>query len=577
MMGAIHSSSRRRAAAPVSSGKPALAVRWPMPTMSNPTIIDLDTTGNQTQWSFSSGQDVIFLGPSVTPRTHGTSGPGAQVYCLQTSGGRHICVIGGKWMPQGGNDASTATIKITNYTGQAWIDGVHIDHINLGFRDSFAGQGSTTTEYVGDFIVQNSIVENVKGTHPGDHGDIWQGHGNCRNLAFHNFYGETNYQGLLFQNPTSSPRTIARVDLSNVWLHANPKRSDNTNTFIFLLYLGTTPVFPLTLEDVWVTSDPANGWSNQAGVDNLILNVSNFVFGEGGENTVGFNRSEWTGYINLYNSPSLNSIVDPATIGLGYSRGYRSGGGPIVVTPDPLAALSFNGTSQAVTYADGTIWDFPTTNWTLGFMMNFSSITGTSVRSIFSTGTLTTAGVVGFQLYSATHASEPGRVEFSLTAQAGGTTQYCSSNADVSSLLDGTWRLWTCEWVAATSTMNMYQTPINGTRSLVGTLSSVVYGATALNPATNTPHLMTRAPATASNGRWVNGNLAMFFKIHGLLDATETQSLAAGQHLITDLDRGPHILTYFDTATSPIANDGQGGTADATLVGSPTVVSGPTF
>jgi hypothetical protein len=316
-----------------------------------------------------------------------------------------------------------------------------------------------------------------------------------------------------------------------------------------------------------------SGWTHV----NTLFNGSKTVSGSSISWQTG--SPAWTGSVTYTPPPNANNICNPANIGLDYHRGYRSGGGG-VVTPDPLAALSFNGTNQAVTYADSSIWDFPTTNWTLGFFMNFTSITGTSVRSIFSTGTTTTAGVVAFHFYSSTHASTPGRVAFTLTPQAGGTTYTCISSTDVSSILDGTWRLWTCEWVSATSTMNIYQTPVNGDRSAaVATLSSVAYGATALNPAAEVPTLMTRAPAlpVSSNGRWVNGNLALFFKIHGLLDATETKNLAAGQHMINDLQRVPHILTYFDTATTPIANDGQGGTADATLIGSPTIVTGPAF
>jgi hypothetical protein len=546
-----------------------------MPTMSNPTIIDLDTTGTQTRWTLSSGQDYIFLGSS-TVRTHGTNGPGAEEYCLQTSGGRHIAVIGGKWMPQGGSDSTTATIKVTNYTGTLWIDGVHIDHANLGNRDAISAQASVG---VGDVVVQNCIVENIKGTEPGVHGDSFQPHGHVSDCKFHNFISKGNYQGIYFLSNMSgfANRSVDSVELNNIWLHANTKDPNNTNTWNWLLYYGTDPRFPVSMTNVYCDHDQS-GWTH----GNTIFNGNKTVSGSSISWQTG--SPAWTGSVTYTPPPNANDICNPANIGLDYHRGYRSGG-PIVVTPDPLDALSFNGTNQAVTYDDGAIWDFPTTNWTLGFLMNFTSDTGTSVRSIFSTGTLTTAGVVGFQIYSASHASEPGHVEFSFTPQAGGTTQYCSSNLNVSStnadvsarLLDGTWRLWTCEWNSGTSTMNLYQTPVGGDRALVGTLTGVTYGATALNPTTNIPTLMTRAPATASNGRWVNGNMAMFFKIHGLLDPTETKNLAAGQHLITELDRGPHILTYFDTATSPIANDGQGGAADATLIGSPTVTTGPTF
>ena len=166
--------------------KSPMDIRWaPPPLKPGYTVIDLDKTGDQTYWSFAPDEDVLFIASDNT-RTLGR---------LQTTGGRNIVLIGGKYEPTG--PYQEATLKFTRVHGEIWVEGVHIDHKNVSPRDAisvYSADGKQAT-----FTLQNSRIDNVRGVKE-MHGDVFQPHGPIGDVRWYNVTGKTDYQGMFIPN-----------------------------------------------------------------------------------------------------------------------------------------------------------------------------------------------------------------------------------------------------------------------------------------------------------------------------------------------------------------------------------------
>jgi Ca2+-binding RTX toxin-like protein len=214
------------------------AKRWEVPVLKlNHTVIDLSKTGNKTTWEFAPDEDVLFIASHQT-RT---------LDRLQTTGGNNIVLIGGKFEP---NDHATAaaTLNFTQVSGSVYVEGVHIDHRLAGEKDAISFYSAAGKE--AGFTLQNSLIENVKGTYGGVHGDVFQPQGPTGDLRFYNVTGSTTYQGLFLQpkNPIKS------VQLENVEMIKLP--GGDAKSWLYYFSQPNDPKYPVSLKNVYVTEQP---------------------------------------------------------------------------------------------------------------------------------------------------------------------------------------------------------------------------------------------------------------------------------------------------------------------------------
>jgi carbohydrate esterase-like sialic acid-specific acetylesterase len=245
-----------------------------------------------------------------------------------------------------------------------------------------------------------------------------------------------------------------------------------------------------------------------------------------------------------------------------------------------LTATGFDGTNTSagrITFADSASFDMPDASWTLGFIVKVPSNAGTVGNYVFSTGAYQAANSLNVLFWEASSATTPNTL--SVAFMGADNTPYNVNTPSVSALLDGTWRLWTIERVkgTGTTTINIYQTPIGAaqTRSLVHT--QVTQFLTTISPpggASGVPTLATRA--ITPTDRYLNGAMYLAFQMDGTLTATETQNLAAGQDLMTNLSKTPRWYVKL-TGTGPTFTDLSGNGNTATVGGTVTQTTGPTF
>ncbi|UEM25321.1 M10 family metallopeptidase C-terminal domain-containing protein (plasmid) [Skermanella mucosa] len=211
---------------------------WDAPVLKpNHTVIDLDKTGSRTLWTFDSDEDVLFIASDEV----------RELDRLQTTGGNNIVVIGGKFEPTSHSSAA-GTLNFTQVNGSVFVEGVHIDHRHADGKDAinfYSAAGKNA-----DFILQNSLIENVQGTWSGVHADIFQPQGPTGDLKFYNVTGTTTYQGLFLQpkNPIKS------VTLENVEMKKLPGGDDET--WLYFFAQPDDRKYPISLENVFVTEQP---------------------------------------------------------------------------------------------------------------------------------------------------------------------------------------------------------------------------------------------------------------------------------------------------------------------------------
>ena len=237
-----------------------------------------------------------------------------------------------------------------------------------------------------------------------------------------------------------------------------------------------------------------------------------------------------------------------------------------------LSALRFNSTTQCVTYADSSLWDFPDADWTIGFWSQIADNTGSNSQYFFSNGPYQSANTVNVFFAETLHALNPNTLEVNL--RGANAQSFAVLGPGDTALASTTWRLWMIEYVALGRAINIYHAVPNGPSTFYH--GQVVTGLGPIAP-TGVPTLATRSPATAGSLRWLNGSMAYFFKMSGRLSRENHTLLAAGKDLVTDLGMSPQIYTKLGTEGTTIPNSGMGGEATATKVGSPILVSGPQF
>ncbi len=265
--------------------------RWEMPKMKpGYTVIDLSKTGSQTSWTFKPDQDVLFIG-STTTRT---------LDRIYVNGGHNVAVVGGKYEPTGG---SSATIHLNGLTGNAYIEGVHIDHRNAPSKDGIGVAGAKG--FRPNVYVQNTIIDGITGTQNGVHGDIFQRYGQLGDIKMYNLSGSTNYQGL-FLNPDVGYE-IRSVELENIDIVKLPGGDARTWTYYFYSP-GHNKAYPISLKNVYSSDGnvfPPPGYAEGAVIKGDMISFPNKAF---------------SGHMKL-GRPDGGDLVKAADIGIGYKQG----------------------------------------------------------------------------------------------------------------------------------------------------------------------------------------------------------------------------------------------------------------
>jgi hypothetical protein len=270
--------------------------RWEMPKMKpGYTVIDLSKTGSQTSWNFAPNQDVLFIG-STTTRT---------LDRLYVSGGHNISIVGGKFEPT--KTGPSASIHINGVTGNVYIEGVHIDHKKIGMMDGIGVAGAAGSRP--NLYIQNTIIDNIKGTQNGVHGDLVQRYGQLGDVKMYNVSGSTNYQGL-FLNPHPGYE-IRSVELENIDIVKNPGGDARTWTYYFYSP-GHNEAYPVKLKNVYSSDGnvfPPPGYREGAEISG---------------NKITFPNDAFSGHMTL-GRPAGGDFAKPGDVGLGYKHGGGAG------------------------------------------------------------------------------------------------------------------------------------------------------------------------------------------------------------------------------------------------------------
>ena len=171
----------------VSNDYKTLPVKWEMPVLDNPIIIDLDKGDNPSRKIRERGRDVLILGKTTgiyDGQIHLQSG-GPHDYALGD-----CVVLGGKY---------TGRVALRDFGGTVYIEGVHID-VGGDEEDAFVASGNRNEHNPAHVILQNCIAEGIQGHKDRTHGDMYQPQGIVESLRVYNFTGYSGYQGFMIDD-----------------------------------------------------------------------------------------------------------------------------------------------------------------------------------------------------------------------------------------------------------------------------------------------------------------------------------------------------------------------------------------
>ena len=166
-------------------------------------------------------------------------------------GGRHVVVDGG------GQNVSRLSFKQT--TGSVTVANARISLDEEGDAIAVASRNGRSP----DVLISNVVVEGVRGSREGIHGDIFQGQGDIGRLRIIDLVGSSGYQGIFLKG--TPDRAVKSAHLERVSLSHSGEAAG------FLLWFGdgirqshdgrrakgpAAPRFPVYLKDVYVTPRP---------------------------------------------------------------------------------------------------------------------------------------------------------------------------------------------------------------------------------------------------------------------------------------------------------------------------------
>jgi hypothetical protein len=224
----------------------AQSLRWPAPTLTNPTTINITDTTGPINVNMNTSLDYIVNLPN-TPITQGK---------VALIGGRNVVVIGGEFNINIDTTGypGTGTWKIPERTMISIHNNVGIVHI-----EGILGRGPDISEGI-QLTSPNSIVQiqNVRMEHlraidqvnfRDNHPDCIQAYGGYKELRVDNFTCSTDYQGILIS------QDLAETPLGPTYISNTNIVSDPTARYTFWYggdgdFVGGTNI--VNLNNIWL-------------------------------------------------------------------------------------------------------------------------------------------------------------------------------------------------------------------------------------------------------------------------------------------------------------------------------------
>jgi hypothetical protein len=210
-------------------------LRWPRPTLIDPTTISL---GNgYTETKLDPTKDYIIDLPSTK-----------KVGATLLMGGHNIVIVGGSiTIPTGTTwDAERRGIYVKDATGTVHIEGVLIDGSGGGYFDGIGIAAPEATVQL-----ENDRIVGVKGGFEGFHGDIVQPWGGVRDLRIDHLTGKSGYQGLTLVEEFGP---IGSAEISNVDLTytASPEPRELAGGYMLWLTSDNCKGYPIQFSEVYI-------------------------------------------------------------------------------------------------------------------------------------------------------------------------------------------------------------------------------------------------------------------------------------------------------------------------------------
>ena len=241
----------------------------------------------------------------------------------------------------------------------------------------------------------------------------------------------------------------------------------------------------------------------------------------------------------------------------------------------PSNAIQFNENGLIYTMPKTASHNMPAGEWTLGFMMALDDNDGTVAQYFYSTGALFADNCLNLFIAEKDYAPAANKMSISFDDGAASVDVEIFTPS-LASLVDGNYYLWTIERDAATNSIKVYYTPVNGVRVLFHT-HTLVNAFSDLLPPTAVMTIGGRNALATPATRYFGGKMHMAFQMDGRLSQLQTQDIARGRDMMTSLGLTPKWYHKFTSAATTLTDlSGNGNTATASG-GTPVLVAGPTF
>jgi hypothetical protein len=210
-------------------------LRWSPPVQSNPTLINVPTTGLSR--TLGTSEDAILQFPSSTVTGQ-----------VGITGGRHIRAIGGRMLETRTTTSQKYQILVRECRGSVFLEGLDLDASTSQDTDNVvvSGYAPRGVSKVGwsypDLYVQNCRFLGAQWSGGDVHPDLIQKQSAMGSLRIHKFTGEMEYQGLEFAPQsftTNAPQEAWLEGLqTGMWLDEVDIRAVNEVKDGYLIWFG---------------------------------------------------------------------------------------------------------------------------------------------------------------------------------------------------------------------------------------------------------------------------------------------------------------------------------------------------
>ncbi|HEX7290474.1 MAG TPA: hypothetical protein VF250_05025 [Conexibacter sp.] len=311
-------------------------LRWPPPTLDEPTTIRLGTGFSDLH--LEPGRDYVLK----LPRTRKLGGAFIE-------GGRNVVVIGG-WisLPRDTtSDQQRRALYFKGQTGTVHVEGVLIDGSGGGEGDGIAINAPQAAVQI-----ENTRIVGLHGSEATTHADVVQPWGGVRALRIDRLTGSSAFQGL--QLPVALG-PIGSALVRYVDLRALPAAPGHGGGHMLWL---TPPHacgagYPVALDQVWVSARPGRALANTVWPGVGDGSACAAAREPGG---VGWPRLPVRGVVRA-GAPRGGDFVPRWTVGVGYrSPGYGTPANAAAATAAPAALDGVAGALRGLVLALASLW-----------------------------------------------------------------------------------------------------------------------------------------------------------------------------------------------------------------------------